>query len=76
MRLQILLNEKNPRHKVVIDYLAIQGKQSGVPKELLLAGFESLQIHNLQATAPVKVNQKSVIENIKPRININSIVSG
>lgn len=88
MKVQILFNDKNPRHKALIDYLEMQGKQSGVPKELLLLGFESLLAQVPPAAAPTVAAapekekeavsvEKAVKGKVKPRVNnINSIAGG
>ena len=73
LKIQLTLNAENPREKAIIDYINDSGKRSGVPKQLIMQGYDNLKgvlsgnKTDIAHTKPVKAISKP---------NLNAMIAG
>ena len=69
LKIQLTLNANIEADKKLIDYINKHGKRSGIPKHLLMLGFEHLTNGGGNATA-AKIEPKSEVKQVsKPNLN-------
>ena len=69
LKIQLTLNANIEADKKLIDYINKHGKRSGIPKHLLMLGFEQLINGGGNATAAKIEPKKEVKQVSKPNLN-------
>ena len=65
LRVQVTLNASVPIEKAIIDYINNRGKRSGMPKSLMISGFEAIT-GNVTTNTPLNAPKSQPKPKTKP----------